>query len=70
VLAPARTPHAIVAKLNDEIVRILRLPEVEQRLIAQAADPVASEPEAFAGHIAAETRKWSHVIRQSGIRPE
>jgi tripartite-type tricarboxylate transporter receptor subunit TctC len=70
VLAPARTPRAIVAKLNDEIVRILRLPEVEQRLVAQAADPVASEPEDFAGHIAAETRKWAQVIRQAGIRPE
>ena len=70
VLAPAHTPRAIVAKLNDEIVRILRLPEVEQRLIAQAADPVASEPEAFAGHIAAETRKWAQVIKQAGIRPD
>lgn len=70
VLAPAGTPRPIVAKLNDEIVRILRLPEVEQRLVAQAAEPVASEPEAFAEHIAAETRKWAQVIKQAGIRAE
>jgi tripartite-type tricarboxylate transporter receptor subunit TctC len=70
VLAPAKTPRAIVAKLNDEIVRILRLPEVEQRLVSQAAEPVASEPEVFAEHIAAETRKWAQVIKQAGIKPE
>jgi len=70
VLAPAHTSRAIVAKLNDEIVRILRLPEVEQRLIARAADPVASAPEAFASHIAAETRKWAQVVKQAGIRPD
>src|SRR5690606_34601695 len=67
VLAPAKTPRVLVAKLNGEIVRILRLPEVEQRLIAQAADPVASDPDAFARHIAAETRKWAELIKRTGI---
>lgn len=70
VLAPARTPHGLVAKLHAETVRILRLPDVEQRLIAQAADPVASDPDAFARHIADETRKWAKVIRQAGIKPD
>jgi tripartite-type tricarboxylate transporter receptor subunit TctC len=70
VLAPAKTPPAVVAKLNDEIVRILRLPEVEQRLVSQAAEPVASEPQAFAQHIANETRKWAQVVKQAGIRPD
>ena len=51
-------------------VRILRLPEIEQRLIAQAADPVASGPDAFARHIAAETRKWAKLIKQAGIKPD
>jgi tripartite-type tricarboxylate transporter receptor subunit TctC len=70
VLAPARTPAVIVAKLHAEIVRILRLPEVEQRLIAQAADPVASKPAAFARHIAAETEKWARVIKQADIKSD
>ncbi|MCC6532765.1 MAG: tripartite tricarboxylate transporter substrate binding protein [Burkholderiales bacterium] len=70
VLAPASTPSAIVAKLNAEIARILHSPEVEQRLLAQAADPVASEPAAFARHIARETRKWKQIIKQAGIKPD
>jgi len=70
VLAPAKTPRVLVSKLNAEIVRILRLPEIEQRLIAQAADPVASDPNVFARHIAAETRKWATLIKQTGIKPD
>jgi tripartite-type tricarboxylate transporter receptor subunit TctC len=70
VLAPAKTPRMLVTKINAEIVRILRLPEIEQRLIAQAADPVASGPDAFARHIAAETRKWAKLIKQAGIKPD
>jgi tripartite-type tricarboxylate transporter receptor subunit TctC len=68
VLAPAGTPRALVAKINGEIARILREPEIEQRLLAQAADPVAGDPKTFAGHIAAETRKWAEVIRQANIK--
>jgi len=70
VLAPAKTPRVVVAKLNAEIVRSLRLPDVEQRLVAQAADPVASDPDAFARHIAAETRKWAKLIKQAGIKAD
>lgn len=70
VLAPARTPRALVGKIHAEIVRILHLPDVEQRLIAQAADPVGSDPAAFARHIAAETRKWARIIKQAGIKPD
>ena len=70
VLAPAHTSPAIVAKLNREIVGILRSTEVEERLTAQAADPVGSNPQAFARHIAAETGKWARVIKQAGIRPD
>jgi tripartite-type tricarboxylate transporter receptor subunit TctC len=70
VLAPAGTPGAIVAKLNSEFLRVLRLPDIEQRLLAQAADAVASDPQSFARHIAAETQRWSKVIKQAGIKPE
>lgn len=70
VLAPARTPRMLVSKLNAEFVRILRLPEIEQRLIALAAEPVASDPDAFARHIAAETQKWAKLIKQAGIKPD
>ena len=69
VLAPAKTADAIIAKLNAQILRILRSSEVEQRLNAQAADVVASDPRAFGRHIFSETRKWAQVVKQAGIKP-
>jgi len=70
VLAPAKTPALVIAKLHGEIVRVLRLPEIEQRLILQGGEPLGSEPREFAKHIAAETGKWAKVAKQAGIRPD
>src|SRR6185436_18245701 len=61
--APARTPKEIVATLNREIVRILALPDVRERLIAQGAEPVGDTPEQFAQYIKAEAAKWGKVIK-------
>src|SRR5471032_1168787 len=58
-LAPAATPQQIIARLNSEIVRILKLPAVHERLLALGADPVASTPEAFAAFIKSEHDKWA-----------
>jgi len=69
ILVPAGTPEPIVAKLNAELVRALRLPDIEQRLLAQAAEAVANDPASFARHVAAETHRWSKVIKQAGIKP-
>jgi tripartite-type tricarboxylate transporter receptor subunit TctC len=69
VLAPAKTSPAIVMKLNGAIVQALQSPDVEQSLVAQAADPVGSKPRAFGIFIASETRKWSQLIKQAGVKP-
>ena len=66
--APARTPKEIVDKLNREIVRILALPEVKERLIAQGADPVGDTPEQFAQYIRAEAAKWGRVIKALNLK--
>jgi len=70
VVAPAGTPAAIVARLNREIVAILHLPEVVERLSAQGAEPVGSTPEEFAAYIRSETVKWAKVVRESGAKAE
>ena len=70
VLAPAGTDAAIVNKLSAEINRILRLPEVNERLSSLGAEPTGSTPEEFAAHIKAEIAKWGKVVRDSGARIE
>ena len=70
VVVPAGTPAAIVARLNREIVAILHLPEVVERLSAQGAEPVGSTPEEFAAYIRSETLKWAKVVKESGAKAE
>jgi len=70
VLAPAKTPPQIVAQLNREIVRILRLPEMSDRLAADGSEPVGSSPEEFGAHIRAEIARWRKVVEAAGIRVE
>lgn len=70
VVVPARTPSAIVARLNREIVAILHLPDVVERLSGQGAEPVGSTPREFAAYIRAETLKWARVVRESGAKAE
>ncbi len=70
VLAPKATPRAIVMKLHDEIVAILKLPEVKDRLLNEGAEPVGNTPEQFGEFIKAEIAKWGKVIKAAGIKAE
>ncbi|MDB5732887.1 MAG: hypothetical protein JWQ03_2782, partial [Variovorax sp.] len=70
VIAPAGTPRAVIDKLSAEIARIVRAPAVRDKLVAQAAEPVGSTPEQFATLMEGELKKWSAVIRQTGIRAD
>ena len=70
VIAPAGTPPAVINKLSAEIARIVHASAVREKLVAQAAEPVGSTPEQFAAVMDAELKKWSAVIRESGIRFE
>lgn len=70
LLAPAATPSEIVAKLHQETARIVHLPEVKQRFVIDAADPVGSTPQQFASFLKAEIERWTKVVRQAGIKAE
>jgi tripartite-type tricarboxylate transporter receptor subunit TctC len=68
VLAPAGTPPAIIKKLNTEIVKALRSPEISAQLSEQGADLIASSPEEFDAYLKRETKKWNKVIKAAGIK--
>ena len=70
LLAPAATPRAIVDRVNGEALRILKLPDVQQRLRGEAFETPADTPEAIAAVIRAELAKWAAVVKEAGIRPE
>ena len=70
ILAPAGTPKEIVGRMSSEIGRILRQPDVVERLTAEGAEPVASTPEAFGEYLRAELARWSRIGREAGIRIE
>jgi tripartite-type tricarboxylate transporter receptor subunit TctC len=68
VMAPGGTAPAIVTKLNAELVRILKLPDVRDRLRGLGAEIVGGSPSEFASYLEAEIAKWSKVAQAAGIR--
>jgi tripartite-type tricarboxylate transporter receptor subunit TctC len=69
-VVPAKTPTAIVAKLSQEIARMLRLPDARERLLVQGMEPTSSTPEEFSAYIRSEMTKWAKVVKASGAKPE
>jgi len=68
IVAPAGTPASVVKKLNAEIVRILKAPEIVAYLAREGAVPKGSTPDALAGAIRSELAKWGKVINTARIR--
>ena len=70
VFAPAKTPAAIITRLNQEIVRFLSTTETKERLINASVEAIGSTPEQLAATVKSETAKWAKVIKDAGIRVE
>ena len=68
LFAPAKTPPAIVARMQSEIARTIQQPEIRQKLLEQGGDPVGSSPEHLDRVVKAELRKWAEVIREAHIK--
>lgn len=66
--APAGTPNNVVARLNQSVARILKLPEVQERLRASGAEPTPSTPEGFARVVARDIATWSKVVKAGNIK--
>jgi tripartite-type tricarboxylate transporter receptor subunit TctC len=70
VVVPAGTPKEIIGSLHHQIVRIIALPDVKERLAALGFEPVASTPEEFARLARREFASWAEVIRASNIKAQ
>lgn len=70
ILVPAGTPKDIIAKLNGEIIRILRIPETREWFLGAGLEPIGNSPAEFAALIGAETQKWAKVIKAAHIPTE
>jgi tripartite-type tricarboxylate transporter receptor subunit TctC len=68
VFAPAGTPDAVIARLQAEISRIVKVPEIRDRFQALGAEPVGSTPEQFAAFYRNEVLKWGRVVKESGAQ--
>ncbi len=70
VLVPVGTPRGVIDRLHREIVRIVALPDVRERLSALGFEPIASTPEEFSDRIGWEIDKWAKVIRAANIKAQ
>jgi len=68
VFAPAGTPVDVVKRLNTEIVKIINMPDVREKLVGLGAEPVGNTPDEFAALVKGEVVKWAAVVKQSGAR--
>jgi tripartite-type tricarboxylate transporter receptor subunit TctC len=66
-VAAAKTPQPIITRLNQEITRVVNLPETEQLIMAQGLEIWTNTPDAFAAYIRNEVAKWAKVIKEAGI---
>jgi tripartite-type tricarboxylate transporter receptor subunit TctC len=67
-LGPAGMPRPIVQRLNSELVRALKLPDVRDRLLSQSTEPVGNTPQEFAVFMKREHAKWAKVIKAANVR--
>lgn len=70
LVAPARTPKPVTAKLQSHLHRALNTPEMKERLAGQGIDGIASTPERLTLHLRAELEKWTAVVKAAGLKAD
>jgi tripartite-type tricarboxylate transporter receptor subunit TctC len=70
VVMPANTPHELVAKANAELAKMLKSPEMKEKILHQGGIASGNSPEEFAAFIRSETAKWAKVAKAAKVRLE
>ena len=68
LIAPAATPKAIIDKIHDDVVSVLKIPEVRERIASQGGEVVGDTPAEFTAFISAESAKYARIIKQAGVK--
>jgi tripartite-type tricarboxylate transporter receptor subunit TctC len=70
LVAPAGTPRPVIDKLNADVARVLKTPEMKEKMAGLGADIVANSPEQFGQYLREETAKWSKIVSDAGLKLE
>ena len=68
IIAPAKLPAPILAKLHAEIVKILNQPDIRERILSDGSEPVGNSPEEFARYMHADLVKWAKLVKETGAK--
>lgn len=70
IMAPGGTPQPLIQKISADVARIIATPEVQERILSQASEPVGNRPEEYAAFINTEIVKWRDLIKQTNMTAE
>lgn len=70
IMAPGKTPAAIINRLNNEVMQIIAMPEVKEKLLSHGAQVLGSTPEQYASYLDSEIKRWDKVVKESNTKPE
>ena len=66
-MAPASTSPALIQKISSDIARVVAMPDIQERILSQASEPVGGTPEQYAAFIRAEQAKWREVVKLANM---
>jgi tripartite-type tricarboxylate transporter receptor subunit TctC len=66
--APAGTPAPVVKRLQEEVARVVKLPEIRERFAAMSLDPVGSSPEELGRRVVSDIERWTAVAKAANIK--
>ena len=70
VAAPAAVPKQVLEKIYADMIKALKMPDLQQRLLDQGVDPAPTTPEQFAAFIRSEIARWAKVAKAAGTTPQ